>query len=169
MVMAKSKGSKHKPGAGTPEIHNRKARHTYRIESTLECGLQLYGSEVKAVREGKVSLGEGYAKVDERTGELWLHDIHIGEYGPARGSANVHEAYRKRKLLVQKREIRKLAISTRTSGVTLVPLKLYFVRGWAKLLIGVAHGKRKADRREDNKKRDAQRDMDRAMTRKTIR
>jgi len=173
--MAKTKGSnkskKRKGGGGgpgAPEVVNRKARHKYHITDTLECGIALMGTEVKAVRLGKISLGEGYAKVDERTGELWLHNIHIGEYDPARGDANKHDPHRKRKLLAHRREIHQLEVETQSKGTTLVPLKLYFKNGYAKLLVGVGVGKGKADQREDSKKRDAEREMQRAMTRKRI-
>ncbi len=160
------KGKKGSHSQGTPEITNRKARHNFHITETLECGIALVGSEVKSIRQGKVSIGEGYAKVDEKTNELWLHGIHVGEYDPARGSVNAHSPTRKRKLLAHSREIRKLEEKTRVKGTTLVPLKLYFKNGFAKLLIGVGVGKRKRDQREDNKKRDAQREINRAMSHK---
>ncbi|MBL1216726.1 MAG: SsrA-binding protein SmpB [Planctomycetes bacterium] len=171
--MARSGKNKSKSPAGNkapsgPEIHNRKARKQYLILDTIECGIALIGSEVKAVRDGRISLGEGFARVDEKSGELWLHNIHISEYGPARGSINAHDPTRKRKLLAHSREIRKLADLTRAKGTTLVPLKLYFKHGWAKLLLGVGQGKRKADVRESEKKRDAERSIQRAMTRKRI-
>lgn len=164
----KSKSKKHLGDARTPEISNRKARHKFHITETLECGIALMGTEVKSVREGKISLGEGYARVDDKTGELWLFNIHIGEYDPAKGNVNKHEPHRKRKLLAHRREIRKFEMATLTKGATIVPLKLYFKNGYAKLLIGVGIGKRKADVREDSRKRDAQRDIERAMTRKRI-
>ncbi len=165
--MAK-KSAREKESAGGVLIQNRKARHDYIITETLECGIVLVGSEVKSVREGKVSLGEGYARADETTGELWLHGIHIGEYAPARGSVDAHSPVRTRKLLAHKREIRKLAIATRSKGTTLVPLKMYFKDGFAKVLIGVGQGKTKADVRDASRKRTAQREIDRAMTRKRL-
>ena len=128
----------------------------------------LVGSEVKSVREGRVSLAEGYARVDDRTNELWLHNVHVSEYGPARGSIHAHRPTAPRKLLAHRREIRKLEAETRAKGTTLVPLKMYFKDGWAKVLIGVGTGKGRSDKREDVKKREAQRDMQRAMTRKRI-
>ena len=108
--MGKGKGSKSKKAlsaAGTPEVSNRKARHKFHIMETLECGIALMGSEVKSVRAGKISIGEGYGRVDEKTGELWLFNIHIGEYDPAKGNVNKHDPHRKRKLLAHKREIHK--------------------------------------------------------------
>lgn len=170
--MAKSKKKKKKDektgDQNTPVVTNRKARRDFLITDTLECGVVLVGSEVKSIRAGQISIGEGYAFVDEKTGELWLINIHITEYGPARGSVDAHSPLRKRKLLAHSREIRRLATATRNKGTTLVPLKLYFKDGWAKILIGVGQGKRKADVREDSKKRDAQKSIDRAMTRKRI-
>ena len=152
----------------SPEIVNRRARHDFHITDTLECGIVLAGSEVKAVRAGQVSLAEGYAHVDEKSGELFLHGVHIAEYAPARGSVAHHQPTQTRKLLAKKREITRLANESRPKGVTLVPLKMYFKDGWAKVLVGVAVGKGQVDKREDTKKRDAQRDMQRAMTRKRI-
>lgn len=133
---------------------NRRARHDYQIEETLEAGMALMGSEVKSLRAGKASLGEAYA-IDQR-GELWLVNAHIAEYAPANRFG--HEPKRQRKLLVKKREMERLHGLVRRDGYTLVPLEIYFnERGIAKLLIGLAKGKRKADKREDVKKRDWQR------------
>ena len=152
-----------------PVIENRKARHDYFIEETLECGIELLGTEVKAVRMGRVSLGEGYVLAEGGDGRqrptLTLRDVHIGEYPPA-GAARQHAAIRERRLLAHKREIRKLAHQTAAKGVTLVPLKMYFVRGRVKLLIGVARGKQKGDKRQAIAQREHRRDMDRAMSRK---
>lgn len=147
-----------------PEIQNRKARHDYLIEDTLECGIKLVGTEVKSVRSGQVSLAEGYVRAVETPLALTLHGVHIAEYAPA-GEANQHVPTRPRVLLAQKREIRKLAVKTRDKGLTIVPLKMYFVRGRAKLLVGLARGKRKADKRQDIDRRQAKRDIDRAMSR----
>lgn len=146
-----------------PTIENRKARRDYVIEATLECGLKLVGTEVKSVRDGQVSLGEGYVRANENPPSLALHGVHIAEYPPA-GEHGQHQPARTRVLLASKREIRKLADETRQKGTTLVPLKIYFVRGRAKLLVGVGHGKRRADKRQDLAKRDAKREMDRAMS-----
>lgn len=148
-----------------PVIENRKARHEYTVERSLEVGIVLRGSEVKSVRAGLVSLGEGFVRVQDRPLGLTLHDVHIGEYPPAAG-INQHTPKRPRALLAHKREIAKLAGDTQRKGVTIVPLKLYFKGGRAKVLIGVAHGKRSHDRREDIRKRDVQREIQRAMSRK---
>lgn len=162
--------SKHKSNANAhePTIENRKARHTYFIDDTLECGIKLLGTEIKAVRDGKVSIGEGYVRAEDPPGgtpSLKIYGMHIGEYAPA-GPHRQHHPTHPRILLAHRREIRKLASKLQPKGVTLVPLKLYFVRGKAKLLIGVARGKRQADKRHDLAKRDAQRDIDRAMSRR---
>lgn len=148
-----------------PTIENRRARHDYFIEDTLECGLKLTGTEIKSVRHGQVSLGEGYIRATETPPALVLHSVHIAEYAPA-GAAHQHDPIRERVLLAQKREIRKLAERTRQRGITLVPLKIYFVRGRAKLLVGVARGKQQADKRQAISEREHQRDMDRAMSRR---
>ena len=164
-MSAKSKSK----GVNEPTIENRRARHDYFIEDTLECGMKLTGTEIKSVRDGTVSLAEGYVRATETPLSLILHGVHIGEYAPAGppGSPQQHIATRERILLAQKREIRKLAAKTSERGVTLVPLKIYFVRGRAKLLIGVGRGKHKADKRQDIVTREAKRDMDRAMSRRS--
>ncbi|MGE3108342.1 MAG: SsrA-binding protein SmpB [Phycisphaerales bacterium] len=145
-------------------IENRKARHDYFITETLETGVQLVGTEVKAVRDGKVSLGEGFVRVEERTEELFLHGVNIGEYAP--GGTRQHAATRVRKLLAHKREIRKLAKASAAKGMTLVPLKMYFKNGYAKVLIGVAEGRAAHDKRDRIAKRDAERSIARAMSKR---
>lgn len=147
-----------------PTIENRRARHDYFIEDTLECGLKLTGTEVKSVRAGQISLAEGYVRATETPLSLTLHSAHIAEYAPA-GEANQHNPTRTRTLLANKREIRKLAERSREKGYTLVPLKVYFVRGKAKLLVGLGRGKGKTDKRQDIAKRESQREIDRAMSR----
>lgn len=163
--MSNRSGNKKSAGSKEPTIENRKARHQYAISDTLECGIELRGTEIKSIRDGKASLAEGYARATEQPLALKLHGVHIAEYPPA-GEAQQHDPIRTRRLLAHKREIRKLATLTREKGVTLVPLKMYFVRGRAKLLIGVGRGKAKADKRQDIAKREAKREMDRAMSRR---
>jgi SsrA-binding protein len=138
---------------------NRKARHRYAIEETLEAGLVLVGSEVKSLREGHVTFGDGY--VDVRKGELWLANIHIHEYVFA--NRLNHEPTRGRKLLLKRTEIKRVTKRLQEKGYTGVPLQLYFKGGRVKVEIGLGRGKRMADKREDVKARDAQRDIDRAM------
>jgi SsrA-binding protein len=157
----------HQNPPNEPVIENRKARHAYSIGETLECGIQLRGTEIKSIRASQISLAEGWVRVQEQPLSLSLHGVHIAEYPPA-GAKRQHEPIRTRNLLAHKREIKTLADQLRAKSATLVPLKIYFVRGKAKLLVGVGLGKRKADKREDLAKRDAKRDMDRAMSRRRL-
>jgi SsrA-binding protein len=139
---------------------NRRARHEYFIEEALEAGLVLTGSEVKSLRQGKASIGESYAGPDR--GELTLFNAHIAEYDAAKHFN--HAPRRPRRLLVHRKERDRLLGLVRREGCTLVPLALYFnERGIAKLEIGVARGKKKADKRETEKKRDWQRQKARLM------
>ncbi|TVQ34233.1 MAG: SsrA-binding protein SmpB [Phycisphaeraceae bacterium] len=158
--MAKGKGK-----TNEPEIVNRKARHDYTIDRTLEVGIVLQGSEVKSIRAAQASLAEGYVRAEAAPARLTLHSVHINEYPPAAG-VNQHEPTRTRRLLAHKREIIKLATDTLSKGVTIVPLKMYFKDGRVKLLIGVGTGKKKGDRREDMREREAKRDIERAMSKK---
>ncbi len=148
-----------------PTIENRRARHDYFIEDTLEVGLKLTGTEVKSLRAGQVSIAEGYVRAEENPPSLMLHSAHFAEYPPA-GAARQHDPIRVRTLLAHAKEIRKLADRTRQKGTTLVPLKIYFLRGRAKLLIGIARGKRHEDKRQDMIRKEAQREMDRAMSKR---
>ncbi len=141
---------------------NRKARHDFEILDTLECGIVLVGSEVKSLRNGKVSLSESYGRV--RQGEVWLLGCDIPEYSEA--NQFNHAPKRPRKLLLHRREIKKFAGQAFEKGLTLVPLKMYFKEGRAKLLLGLCRGKQKHDKREALKKADAKRDIARAMMRR---
>ena len=138
---------------------NRKARRNFEIIDTLECGIALRGSEVKSLRAGKVSLDEAYGRI--RDNEVWLISCDIAEYS----HANVmnHEPRRPRKLLLHRREIHKFAAKAFERGLTLVPLKMYFKSGRAKILMGVGRGRKLFDKREKLKKETLKRDMDRAM------
>ncbi|MGO1542814.1 MAG: SsrA-binding protein SmpB [Gulosibacter sp.] len=138
---------------------NRKARHDYTIEDTYEAGMVLHGTEVKALREGRASLVDGYAYVDR--GEMWIDNVYIPEY--FQGTWNNHTPRRKRKLLLHKEQIRKIAAKTREGGYTIVPLRLYFSDGRAKLEIGVAKGKREYDKRQALRERQDKREADRAI------
>ncbi|MFQ5773321.1 MAG: SsrA-binding protein SmpB [Kiloniellaceae bacterium] len=147
-------------GAKRHVAQNRRARHDYIIEDTLEAGLVLTGTEVKSLRAGRCSIAESYAY--ERDGELYLLNAHIAPYEPA--SRFNHEPRRPRKLLVRRRELNRLIGSVRRGGYTLLPLSIYFnERGIAKAQLGLARGKRKADRRESEKKRDWERQKARLM------
>lgn len=133
---------------------NRKARHEYFIEDQYEAGIALTGTEIKSVRAGAVSLGEGYVQV--RNNELWLYEVHIAQYEQAGRSS--HDPKRPRKLLMHRKEIAKLQTSTQERGYTIVPLRMYIKRGkLAKVEIGVVRGKRQYDKREVIAKRDAER------------
>jgi len=138
---------------------NKKARHDYHIEDVFEAGLVLTGSEVKSLREGRASLVDGFAQVSG--GEAFLHGVHIPEYTQATWTN--HEPRRVRKLLLHRTEIDKLVHKTRESGLTIVPLSLYFKDGNAKVEIAVARGKKSYDKRHALAERDAKRETDRAM------
>ncbi|MBN94922.1 MAG: SsrA-binding protein [Deltaproteobacteria bacterium] len=138
---------------------NRKARHRYQIEDTYEAGLVLVGSEVKSLRNGKVTLTEGYVRLEE--GEAWLVDVHIPPYEQA--NRENHEPTRPRKLLLHRRELKRLFGKVAQQGYTLVPMQLYFSGGRAKLEVGLGRGKKLHDKRHDEKKRDAKREIDRAL------
>jgi SsrA-binding protein len=141
---------------------NRKARHQYAIEDTLEAGIVLAGSEVKALREGRAQIAESYASVEG--GELWLINSYIPEFSQAKARAFGHEPRRRRKLLVHPRELARLDKEVSREGMTLVPLKIYFnEKGIAKLLLGLAKGKKLADKRDTEKKRDWQREKARLL------
>jgi SsrA-binding protein len=141
---------------------NRKARYNYFIESNLEVGIMLEGSEVKSLREGKANIAESYATVEES--ELWLINSYIPPFSHAKSAAFSHDPRRRRKLLAHKRELAKLKQAIGREGMTLVPLKLYFNdKGIAKLDIGIAKGKKQADKRETDKKRDWAREKARLM------
>lgn len=141
----------------TPTIQNRKARHEFNIEETFEAGIVLKGTEVKSLREGKASLQESFAYLKD--GEVWLRDMYIKPY--KYGSYANHDERRQRKLLLKRREIREIEKYINQKGYTLVPLKLYFKEGYAKILVGLARGKKKYDKREDIKERDTRRELDR--------
>jgi SsrA-binding protein len=143
----------------TPTINNRKARHDYHVEETYEAGIVLKGTEVKSLRDGKASLNESFAYLQD--GEVWLRDMYIKPY--THGSYTNHEERRPRKLLLNKKEIRELDKAITQKGYTLIPLKLYFKQGYAKLLLGIARGKKQYDKREDIKEKDMRRELDRKV------
>lgn len=145
-------------------IENRRARFDYDILDTLEVGIALMGTEVKSVRDGRVSLGEGYVTASDTPIALELHSVNIAEYPPA--GANQHSPTRLRRLLAHKREIARLAKQSQEKGVTIVPLAMYFKNGVAKLQIGLGKGRGKADKRHAIAEREHKREMDRAMSRK---
>jgi len=140
-------------------IVNRKAYHDYYIEESLEAGIVLKGSEIKSIREGKVSLRDAYAKPEN--GELWLFNSHIASYDAA--SYNTHQPTRPRKLLLHKEEINRLTKRVAQRGLTLVPLKLYIKHGIAKMEIGIGKGKKVYDKREVIIRRETEREMRRVI------
>ncbi len=148
-----------------PAIENRKSRHEYAVAETLEVGLKLVGTEVKSLRLGQASLAEGWVRAQIEPPELELLNVNIAEYPPA-GASRQHEPNRPRRLLAHAREIVRFATEARIRGATIVPLKIYWVKGRAKLLIGIGLGKKQHDKRADIAKREDKRDMDRAMNRR---
>ena len=137
---------------------NRKARHDWTILDTYEAGIQLVGTEVKSLRMGRASLVDAFAQVDD--GEIWLHALHIPEY--VAGTWTNHEVRRKRKLLLHKAEIERLIGKTKESGLSLIPLQMYFKDGYVKVEIALAKGKKAYDKRQDLAKRDANREIAKA-------
>ncbi len=138
---------------------NRKARHEYTILQTIEAGIVLVGTEVKALRQGKANLVDGYAKLESN--EVWLVSVNISEY--TQGNINNHDPVRDRKLLLNRSEIRKLIGKTKEKGLTLIPLRLYFKNGKVKVELALAKGKKVYDKRRDIAKKDFQREQERRI------
>lgn len=141
---------------------NRKAFHEFLIIDQWEAGLVLLGTEVKALRNGRVSLGDSYGEI--RQGEAWLMKMHIGPY--EMGNRENHEPFRKRKMLLSKREIRKIRPKLEEQGLTLVPLKIYFKKGLVKIEIGLGRGKKIHDKRDSKAKQDVERRMSKELGRR---
>lgn len=139
---------------------NRQARFAYEILETYEAGIELLGTEVKSIRQGKVNLRDGYALV--RNGEVWLHNVHISPHTNASEVFN-HDPRRTRKLLLHKQEVNKLIGKTEQKGLTIVPLKLSLKRGWIKVDIALARGKKLFDKRESLKQKQQKREVERAL------
>ncbi|MFQ5690064.1 MAG: SsrA-binding protein SmpB [Gemmatimonadota bacterium] len=138
---------------------NRKARHEYEILEEYEAGLALRGAEVKSLREGKASFTDSFARVEG--GEVWLLNLHIAPYDPA--SLDRPDPVRERKLLLKRREIARLAADTAERGLTLIPLDIHFRRGFAKVTLGLARGRKRHDKREDLKRRAVRREVEREV------
>lgn len=153
-----AKGKKRKVDAGDV-ASNRQASHRFELLDKLECGIVLRGTEVKALRDGGAQLKDGYVNVQD--GELWLQNVHIPPYKPA--ARENHEPERPRKLLAHRREIERLTAQSAERGFTVVPTRIYFREGRAKVEIALGKGKDRFDKRESIKKREQQRDMDRAV------
>lgn len=138
---------------------NRKARHDYDILETIEAGIVLKGTEIKSIRRGQISLQDGFAGFNGE--ELWLYGVHIPQF--TEGNRFNHDPLRTRKLLLKKKELRRLLGLSQQAGHTLVPLKVYIKNGVAKVLIGLARGKKQYDKRESIKRKDQERDIQRAL------
>jgi SsrA-binding protein len=145
-------------------VQNRKARRDYKVLDTYEAGLELRGTEVKSLRQGRGNLKNSYARIEAN--EAFLHNLHISEY--AQGNRFNHDPVRKRKLLLHRHEINRLRGRVEEKGLTLIPLKLYFKRGKAKVELALAKGKREYDRRHDIAERDAKREIERAFKERTL-
>jgi SsrA-binding protein len=159
--MARNKSSDKEQEEGIkPICRNKRAFHEYHIFETLECGIALTGTEVKSLREGQASLEDAYGRIDD--GEVWLIGSDIPEYVMA--NRMNHKPKRPRKLLLHRREIAKFAGKASDRGYTLVPLRMYFKQGRAKVELAVARGKQQHDKRQDQKKTEAQREIRRAMS-----
>ncbi len=154
-----TKGTKTKGDPDRIVCRNRKATHEYEILDELDCGIMLAGSEVKSVRNNKITIDEGFARVER--GEVWLYNVDIAEYSQA--NLMNHPLRRPRKLLLKKREIEKFAARADESGMSLIPLDVHFSRGFVKIKLGVGKGRKLHDKREKLKNDDARREIQQAM------
>lgn len=141
-------------------VSNRKARHEYHVDETFDAGIALVGTEVKSIRSGHANLQDAFCRVEN--GEIWLHNMHVNPFEHG-GNWNV-EPRRKRKLLLHRREIDRLRGQLDQKGLSLIPLSLYFQRGFAKLELGLGRGKKLYDKREDIAKRDVERELQRELS-----
>ncbi|APZ48566.1 SsrA-binding protein [Jeotgalibaca sp. PTS2502] len=146
-------------GDGKVLAQNRKASYEYSILETFEAGMVLKGTEIKSIRNARINIRDGYVSI--RNGEATLQNVHISPF--EQGNIFNHDPLRSRKLLLHKKQINYLANQTKTQGVTVIPLKVYIKDGYAKVLIGVAQGKKKYDKRESLKQKDMKREVDRAL------
>lgn len=146
-------------GEGKLIAQNKKARHDYSIIDTMEAGMVLQGTEIKSIRNSRINLKDGFVRV--RNGEAYLYNVHISPY--EQGNIFNHDPLRTRKLLLHKKQIARLENETKNTGVTIVPLKVYLRNGYAKVLIGLAKGKKSYDKREDLKRKDVDRQIDRTL------
>lgn len=146
-------------GEGSVLAQNRKARHDYTIIDTIEAGIVLQGTEIKAIRNGRLNLKDGFCRV--RNGEIFMYNVHISPY--EQGNIFNHDPLRTRKLLMHKKQIARLVGETKNTGITLIPLKVYIRDGFAKVLVGLAKGKKQYDKRETIKNRDVNRQISRTL------
>jgi len=157
-----SKKKPRKPVSGDVAT-NRRAAHKYELVERFECGIELRGSEVKSLRDGKAQIADAYATVED--GEVWLRNLHIPPYAPA--SMENHEPDRPRKLLLHRYEIERLVGTTQRKGQTLVPTRVYFKGNRVKVELALARGKEQRDRRRELRDRDVQREIDRELSRRS--
>lgn len=146
-------------GSGKQLAQNKKAYHDYTIIETIEAGLVLKGTEIKSIRQGKINLKDGFVKI--QNGEAYLWNVHISPYD--QGNLFNHDPLRSRKLLLHKKQLQKLIGELKVQCNTLVPLKVYLKDGYAKVLVGLARGKKQYDKREDLKRKEQKREVDRAL------
>lgn len=146
-------------GEGKLIAQNKKARHDYTIVDTIEAGIVLQGTEIKSIRNARINLKDGFVRIKD--GEAWLTNVHISPY--EQGNIFNHDPLRTRKLLLHKKQIDRLLGETKGTGMTIVPLKVYLKDGYAKVLIGLAKGKREYDKRETLKRKDQERQINRAL------
>ena len=146
-------------GEGKLIAQNKKARHDYSIIDTMEAGMVLQGTEIKSIRNSRINLKDGFVRV--RNGEAFLYNVHISPY--EQGNIFNHDPLRTRKLLLHKKQLARLVSKKKNAGVTIVPLKVYIKNGYAKVLIGLAKGKKSYDKREDLKRKDVDRQIDRTL------
>ncbi|OTN89934.1 SsrA-binding protein [Enterococcus sp. 7E2_DIV0204] len=146
-------------GEGKLIAQNRKARHDYTVVDTMEAGIVLQGTEIKSIRNGRINLKDGFARI--RNDEAYLLNVHISPY--EQGNIFNHDPLRTRKLLLHKKQIAKLIAETKNTGITIIPLKVYIRNGYAKVLIGLAKGKKQYDKREDLKRKEINREISRTL------
>lgn len=146
-------------GEGKLIAQNRKARHDYTVVDTMEAGIILQGTEIKSIRNGRINLKDGFARI--RNGEAFLLNVHISPY--EQGNIFNHDPLRTRKLLLHKKQLAKLITETKNTGITIIPLKVYIRNGYAKVLIGLAKGKKQYDKREDLKRKEVNREISRTL------
>lgn len=161
-MAVKKKKKKKEDGDIRKIASNRRARYNYSVEESFEVGIALTGTEVKSIRGGNISFMDSFASVIDN--ELWLLNLHIGEY--EQGNRSNHLPTRRRKLLMHKKEILKLLIKTKQDGYTLIPLEFYFKKSWVKVELGLCRGKKDYDKRHDIAKRDAKRQIARELNRR---
>lgn len=149
-------------GEGKLIAQNRKARHDYSILDTIEAGMVLQGTEIKSIRNSRINLKDGFVRI--RNGEAFLYNVHISPY--EQGNIFNHDPLRTRKLLMHKRQIKRLIGKTKNTGITLIPLKVYLKDGYAKVLVGLAKGKKQYDKRETLKRREIDRQISRTLKNK---